>query len=97
MIAERMKYLRNHRSANASWFWRTHQQQEVDYVEERADGFLAAEIKSRRGRGRIPKTFLNAYPGSSPHVVTVENWRDLVYADVGRHGGRGSKRENSDP
>lgn len=81
LIAERMKYLRNHRSANASWFWRTHQQQEIDYVEEGAGGMMAAEIKLRSGKGRIPKTFLGAYPDVASHVVSPENWRDLVYAE----------------
>jgi len=80
LIAERMKYLRNHRSSNASWFWRTHQQQEVDYVEEGCGGLMAAEIKLRSGRGRIPRTFLGAYPDVAAYAVSPDNWRDLVYA-----------------
>jgi hypothetical protein len=82
LIAERMKYLRNHRLANASWFWRTHQQQEIDYVEEGSGGLMAAEVKLRSGKGRIPKTFLGAYPDVASYVVSPENWRDLVYAEV---------------
>ncbi len=82
LIAERMKYLRNHRSANASWFWRTHQQQEIDYVEERSAGLLATEIKSRPGRVTIPKTFLDAYPGASSLIASPSNWRDFVCADI---------------
>jgi len=82
LIAERIKFLRNHRSANACWFWRTHQQQEIDYVEERSVGLLATEIKSTPGRGRIPKTFLDAYPQSSSLIASPSNWRDFVYADI---------------
>ncbi len=80
LIAERMKHLKNHRSANASWFWRTHQQQEIDYVEERAQGLLAVEVKTRSGRARIPVTFTKAYPTSSALLVSPENWREFVYA-----------------
>lgn len=82
LIAERVKYLRNHRSANASWFWRTHQQQEIDYIEEREGGLLAAEIKSASGRGKIPRAFANAYPEASSLLVSPVTWRDLVYAAV---------------
>jgi len=82
LIAERMKYLKNHRSANSSWFWRTHQQQEIDYVEERESGLLSVEIKSQSGRGRIPATFSRAYPGAELHVISPSDWRELVYADL---------------
>ena len=82
LIAERMKYLKNHRSSNSSWFWRTHQQQEIDYIEERENGLLAMEIKSQSGRGRIPATFSRAYPGAELHVIAPGSWRELVYADV---------------
>ena len=82
LIAERMKYLKNHRAANQSWFWRTHQQQEIDYIEERESGLLAMEIKSQSGRGRIPATFSRAYPGAESRVIDPGHWRELVYADV---------------
>lgn len=82
LIAERMKYLKNHRSANQSWFWRTHQQQEIDYIEERDGGLLAVEIKTQSGRGKIPATFTQAYPDAETHLLTLDNWRELVYAAV---------------
>ena len=82
LIAERMKFLKNHRSANTGFFWRTHQQQEIDYIEEQGGGLLAAEIKWRPGRGRIPVTFTNAYPGATPLIVSRENWRTLAHAPV---------------
>jgi uncharacterized protein len=82
LIAERMKYIRNHRSANASGFWRTHRQQEIDYIEERANGLLAAEIKSQSGRGKIPDTFTNAYPQARTMLVSAANWREFVFAPL---------------
>lgn len=73
LVAERLKA--NHyagRDAN-HWFWRTHAQQEIDYLEER-DGVLSAwEFKWRATRPpRIPKSFLTAYPGCRTGYVTAE-------------------------
>lgn len=82
LIAERMKYLKNHLSANSSWFWRTHQQQEIDYIEERSSGLLAVELKTQSGRGKIPATFMQAYPDADTRLLTADNWRELVYAAV---------------
>lgn len=82
LIAERMKYLKNHLSANSSGFWRTHQQQEIDYIEERSSGLLAVEIKTQSGRGRIPATFTQAYPDAEARLLTSADWRELVYAAV---------------
>lgn len=82
LIAERMKYLKNHLSANSGFFWRTHQQQEIDYIEERNGGLLAVEIKTQSRRGKIPTTFKQAYPDAETRVLTPENWRELVYAGV---------------
>ncbi|MDP2852928.1 MAG: ATP-binding protein [Smithellaceae bacterium] len=73
LVAERLKA--NHyagRDAN-HWFWRTHAQQEIDYLEER-DGVLSAwEFKWRATRPpRIPKSFLTAYPGCRTGYITAE-------------------------
>ena len=66
------------RPAN-QWFWRTHAQQEIDYVEER-DGFLRAwEFKWRATRPpRIPKSFLEAYPGCVTGHVTTDNVEEFL-------------------
>lgn len=82
LIAERMKYLKNHLLANTSWFWRTHQQQEIDYIEERSGGLLAVEIKSQTGKGKIPATFTQAYPEAETMTLSPETWRELVFATV---------------
>ncbi|AKJ65534.1 ATP-binding protein [Kiritimatiella glycovorans] len=81
LIAERMKTLKNHGLPRRSWYWRTYQQQEIDYVEESPDMMRAAEIKRRPGRGGIPKTFTRAYPEAQTLMVSEENWRDLVCGD----------------
>lgn len=75
-VSERMKY--NHytgRYVNA-YFWRTTQQQEIDYVEE-ADGQMTAfEMKwnPKKAATTIPSTFLQAYPIKETVIVTPENY-----------------------
>jgi uncharacterized protein len=65
------------------WFWRTHAQQEIDYVEER-DGILRAwEFKWRATRPpRIPKSFIAAYPGCVTGHVTVDTVDGFLLEDI---------------
>jgi hypothetical protein len=79
LVAERLKA--NHYAGKDAnhWFWRTHAQQEIDYLEER-DGILSAwEFKWRAPRPpRIPKSFLTAYPGCKTGYVTAETVQDFL-------------------
>jgi predicted AAA+ superfamily ATPase len=74
LISERMKFLHYNGLFANKYFWRTQQQQEIDYLEER-DGILHAyEFKwGKTSRARIPLTFANAYPNFSFDLVTPEN------------------------
>ena len=71
-IAERMKSLAYQGSFAQSWFWRTQQQKEIDYLEE-VDGKLqAVEFKwnDRKAAVRCPVAFATAYPTASFRVIT---------------------------
>jgi len=74
LISERMKFLHYNGLLANKYFWRTQQQQEIDYLEER-DGILHAyEFKwGKKSKARIPLTFSNAYPNFSFDLVTPEN------------------------
>lgn len=62
MIAERIKYLHQNQIDVASFFWRTTQQQEIDYIEKRGEELLAVEFKWNESKKvRIPVTFTQAY------------------------------------
>lgn len=80
IISERMK--RNHYSGHYvnSYFWRTTQQQEIDYVEECDGQFSIFEMKwnSRRVNTQFPSSFLTAYDVKEEAVVTPENWIEWV-------------------
>lgn len=80
IISERIKC--NHYSGRYvnSYFWRTTQQQEIDYVEECDGQFSIFEMKwnPRRANTQFPSSFLTAYDVKEKAVVTPENWIEWV-------------------
>jgi predicted AAA+ superfamily ATPase len=82
LIAERMKTLSYHGVVKNRTFWRTHAQQELDYVEEADGRFQAFEFKwNPKAKVRIPKAFLDAYPEATVSVVSRENWENFLMPD----------------
>jgi predicted AAA+ superfamily ATPase len=79
VIVERMKYL-SHKQKNVDhYFWRTTQQQEIDYLEEENGSFQAFEFKWNSKRNpRFSKTFLNAYSVEKSMIISPENIEELV-------------------
>ena len=63
-----------------SYFWRTNQQQEIDYIEECDGQFSLFEMKwnPKRANTQFPNTFLTAYDVKEKAIVTPENWLDWV-------------------
>jgi predicted AAA+ superfamily ATPase len=79
-IIERLKLTRNARLRVNQYFWRTYDQKEIDYIEER-DGVLTAfECKwNPSERLRPPKEFLAAYPGSNIYQIDrATYWKHLL-------------------
>jgi hypothetical protein len=74
-ISERMKYLHYNKIYAKRFFWRTTQQQEIDYLEE-CDGKLTAfEIKwNPLKKVRFPQTFTANYPEAAVNHVTRDNF-----------------------
>lgn len=79
LVSERIKRQQNERSLFQPYFWRTHRQQEMDYVEEANGKLLAAEFKWKTGQtSRPPKPFVQAYPHAHFLRVDPENWLDFA-------------------
>ena len=79
-ISERIKYNHyNGRYANI-YFWRTKEQQEIDYIEECNGTMTAFEMKwnPRKGRTAFPKSFLEAYDIKETVVITPDNYLDWL-------------------
>lgn len=80
VIAERIK--KNHYEGRYPkyYFWRTTSQQEIDFLEEEDGVFDAFEMKwnTKRGNMSLPPSFTNNYNVGSMHVVTPENYLDVL-------------------
>lgn len=79
-ISERKKYNHyNGRYVN-SYFWRTTQQQEIDYIEETDGAFTAFEMKwnPRKSGTAFPSTFTNAYPVADKAIITPDNYLEWL-------------------
>lgn len=79
LISERMKTLEYNRIWVNSYFWRTQDQQEIDYIEER-DGLLYAwEFKwNPAKRVRFSKTFTQAYPNHKLETISRGNYFEFL-------------------
>lgn len=79
IISERRKYINQQRIESSYWFWRTTQQQEIDYVETDNNNIKAIEIKwNPKAKARFPDTFTKAYENVSTSIITPENFEDFL-------------------
>ncbi|MDD3789628.1 MAG: ATP-binding protein [Petrimonas sp.] len=60
-------------------FWRTTQQQEIDYIEDRDDFLNCYEFKwNPEKKAKLSKTFSEAYPNSKLEVVNSKNYTSFI-------------------
>lgn len=78
MISERMKRNQHTMHDPNKYFWRTHTQQEIDYIEDEGGRLEAFEFKWKNQKFIPPKVFLKNYPGSSIKLITCENFADFL-------------------
>lgn len=81
MICERLKRNANSGYSFNIYFWRTHQQQELDYLEEEGGTLSGFDFKWQKGKGKIPKAFLNAYSESKVEIIHNQNFWQFVGID----------------
>lgn len=75
VIAERMKMLAYNGSFSQTYFWRTKQKQEIDYLEEEDGKIKAFEFKwnPNKAAAKCPDSFLKAYQNPEFKVITPRN------------------------
>ena len=79
MISERMKRNEYHRKYCNSYFWRTHRQQEIDYLEEFDGKLYAYEFKWKPSKNpKAVSSFLKSYPGADYLEIHKENFFDFL-------------------
>lgn len=78
LISERVKQNEYKESLARKYFWRTKQQQEVDFVEDIGGRIFGYEFKWSESKTiKLPKTFTEAYQ-SENKTITRSNFREFV-------------------
>ncbi|GBR74587.1 putative AAA family ATPase [Candidatus Termititenax aidoneus] len=79
LMTERKKKLDYDNLWRNSWFWRTVEQKEIDYIDE-GDGRIEAFefIWNSRAKYKKPKQFSANYPHSKFHLITPENVEEFL-------------------
>lgn len=79
LMAERIKkntYLELNKDI---YFWRTYDQQEIDYLEVENESIEAFEFKySEKKKTKIPVAFSKAYPDATFSIISKDNYLDFI-------------------
>ncbi len=79
VVVERLKNRAFFPMVANTYFWRTYDQQEIDFVEERSGKLFGYECKwSTRKIPSAPKSWQSAYPEAQFTVITPENFFDFI-------------------
>ncbi len=78
-LAERLKFQYYTDLTVNNYFWRTYQQQEIDWVEEREGKLFAYELKWNTDKKvKVPSAWKNAYPDAGFEVIHPQNYLDWI-------------------
>ncbi len=78
MISERLKYQQYKRITSNNYFWRTYEQQEIDWVEERDGSLFGYEFKWKESKVKIPSQWKKSYPEASFDVINQDNFMEWL-------------------
>ena len=79
VLAERIKYQHYTDLHVGNFFWRTYEQQEIDWIEESGGKLRAYEVKWSPAKiVRVPTAWAKAYPGSSFQVIHPDNYLEWI-------------------
>jgi len=79
LLSERIKHQQYNGMVVNNYFWRTYQQQEIDWVEERGGEIFAYELKWKIDKKvKIPSAWKEAYSDSKFEVMSSDNYLDWI-------------------
>jgi hypothetical protein len=78
MISERIKYQAYNKVSSNNYFWRTYEQQEIDWVEERGGELFGYEMKWKEDKVKVPSQWKDAYPDASFQVINNSNFEEWL-------------------
>ena len=79
LAVERLKKQHYQKIQTNNFFWRTYDQQELDWLEERGEALAGFEFKwNANKKSKIPTAFAKAYPEASFEVINRSNYLDFI-------------------
>jgi predicted AAA+ superfamily ATPase len=79
IISERIKYQRYNKMLVNNYFWRTYDQQEIDWVEEREGKLYGYEFKwNPRKEAKIPLAWKKNYENATFEVINPDNYLEWI-------------------
>jgi hypothetical protein len=79
LAVERVKKQHYQKLITNNYFWRTYDQQELDWLEERGDSLAGFEFKwNEKKKSKIPTAFAKAYPEATFEVINKSNYLDFI-------------------
>jgi predicted AAA+ superfamily ATPase len=79
LSVERVKKQNYLKIKSNNYFWRTYDQQELDWLEEKGDQLAGFEFKwSETKKTKIPTAFAKAYPEATFEVINKSNYLDFI-------------------
>ncbi len=79
LASERIKNQNYTQKTVSNYFWRTYDQQELDWLEEENGILRGYEFKWNENRkAKIPTAFAKAYPEASFEVINKQNYLDFI-------------------
>jgi len=79
LASERIKKQHYQKIYKQNYFWRTYDQQELDWLETQAETIAGYEFKwNEKRKAKIPTAFAKAYPEATFDVINKQNYLDFI-------------------
>lgn len=79
MVSERIKFQNYNHILVYNYFWRTYDQQEIDWVEDRGGQLYGYEFKwNSRKKAKVPGGWSKAYPDAEFMVINPDNYSEWL-------------------
>lgn len=78
IVSERLKKQSYKKIYANNYFWRTWDQKEIDWIEEREGKLFGYEFKWKGKAAKAPREWLDSYPNSSFQIINRDNYLDFV-------------------
>jgi len=80
-ITERMKYNELKSNRVNTYFWRTYDQKEIDYIEEKGGILNAYEFTIKNKKHKVPREFLETYLNSHFDLIGENKFFEFIEKD----------------